>query len=71
MFNIAFSLGSFVGPIASGQLLQGLGIENGFYTLVGIAEGCFLLCIPLVIWQFPKKKRKEDQQTGVVEDASA
>lgn len=60
MFNIAFSIGSFVGPIASGQLLQGLGIENGFYAVVGISEAFFLFCIPMILWKFPKpsKSRK-------------
>lgn len=74
MFNIAFSLGSFVGPIASGQLLQRMGIENGFYTVVAISELFFLLCIPMVIWKFPKPSQKakaaaevttkEDRPTG-------
>jgi hypothetical protein len=58
MFNIAFSLGSFVGPIASGQLLQGMGIKNGFYTVVAISEVFFLLSIPMVIWKFPKPSKR-------------
>lgn len=63
MFNIAFSLGSFVGPIASGQLLQGMGIENGFYTVVGISEAFFLLCIPMILWKFPKHSARNKAAT--------
>lgn len=56
MFNISFSVGSFLGPIASGQLLQGLGITNGWYAMVGITELCYLICIPLVLWKYPSRK---------------
>lgn len=66
MFNLAFSIGSFIGPIVSGQALQGLGVENGFYTLVGISEGFFLMCIPMVIWKFPKPVKRKDKESATI-----
>lgn len=68
MFNFAFSIGSFVGPIVSGQALQGLGVENGFYTLVGISEAFFLMCIPMVLWKFPKPTKRVKNDTTTPND---
>ncbi|GAA99059.1 uncharacterized protein L969DRAFT_74093 [Mixia osmundae IAM 14324] len=46
LFNIAFALGTLIGPILAGQLLQHLQIELGFDAMVIITCGLFCLLLP-------------------------
>ncbi|BGO97902.1 hypothetical protein RTBOTA2_001392 [Rhodotorula toruloides] len=48
-FNLAFSLGSFVGPIIGGELMSGLSTRNGFVAIVVIGAGLVALCTPFVL----------------------
>lgn len=46
LFNMAYSVGSFIGPIVAGQALEALGTKNGWFVMVGLVCGSYLLCIP-------------------------
>ncbi|BGP30281.1 hypothetical protein JCM10296v2_002035 [Rhodotorula toruloides] len=48
-FNLAFSLGSLVGPIIGGELMSGLSTRNGFVAIVVIGAGLVALCTPFVL----------------------
>ena len=45
MFNMAYSVGSFVGPLVAGQALGHLGTQNGWFLMIGLVCGCYLACI--------------------------
>ena len=72
-FNLSFSVGAFIGPLIAGNVLEGLGIERGWYTVVGISVLFFLIPVPVVwytypAWKNPFIKRETDEKTGVAED---
>ena len=56
LFNISFSLGAFIGPIIAGQVLGHLGIEKGWYTMIGVSVAFYLICIPGILLHYRTKK---------------
>ncbi|KAJ8295615.1 putative MFS-type transporter C18.02 [Rhodotorula toruloides] len=72
-FNLAFSLGSFVGPIIGGELMSGLSTRDGFVAIVVIGAGLVALCTPFVLLftggRLGEKRRetKEKELVGVEE----
>ena len=46
VYNMAFSLAAFVGPIVAGQILQRAGIAPGFKIQIGLTAAMSLGCAP-------------------------
>lgn len=46
-FNIFFSFGAFIGPIAAGQVLEAAGISKGWKIMLGLTAGLALVMVPL------------------------
>ncbi|BGP23006.1 hypothetical protein JCM10295v2_001899 [Rhodotorula toruloides] len=49
LFNLAFSLGSFIGPICGGQIMHSMSARNGFVTVTLIGTALVALAAPLVL----------------------
>ncbi|GAA5976189.1 hypothetical protein JCM11641_001076 [Rhodosporidiobolus odoratus] len=49
MFNLAFSIGSFVGPIIGGQILAAVSTRKAWAIIASIAAGLTALALPLVV----------------------
>ncbi|GAA5859798.1 hypothetical protein JCM8547_007033 [Rhodosporidiobolus lusitaniae] len=71
MFNMSFSIGSFIGPIVGGQIINAVQIRTGWLALAIMATGLTALTLPLVvIWvggklTWGKKGVKEEaDETG-------
>lgn len=52
-----------VGPIIAGQVLESLGIEKGWYTMLGVTIGCYVVCIPGIILKYSAHKLDDKQVT--------
>jgi MFS family permease len=70
-FNLSFSVGAFIGPLIAGNVLEGLGIEKGWYTVVGISVLFFLIPVPFVWWAYPAWRNpfSKKQEASKVEQA--
>ncbi|GAA5956568.1 hypothetical protein JCM3765_003486 [Sporobolomyces pararoseus] len=73
MFNMAFSIGSLVGPIVAGQILSNTTIPKAWTILTILSAGLSSLCLPgIFIWVGGKPKfmmkRKIQMQKEEVEE---
>lgn len=50
IFNLAYSIGAFIGPIIAGQLIQTLQIRRGWVAICIISSGLSILLTPAVIF---------------------
>ncbi|BGP54868.1 hypothetical protein JCM8202_003377 [Rhodotorula sphaerocarpa] len=51
LFNLAFSVGSLLGPIVGGQLISHTGIETGWIAITSLSAGLTFVLLPaIVIW---------------------
>ncbi|BGP15368.1 hypothetical protein JCM10213v2_003336 [Rhodosporidiobolus nylandii] len=68
MFNLAFSVGSFVGPIVSGQIVSAVRINKGWIIMASLAAGLSGISAPAVlVWvggRLRLSRRKEAGEKG-------
>lgn len=64
-------MGALIGPIIAGNVLEALGIERGWYTVVGVAVAFFLLPLPVIWYAYPatrnpwnKARRTKEEEGG-------
>lgn len=51
LFNLAFSVGSLIGPIVGGQIISGVGILRGWTAICILSAGLTVVILPaIVIW---------------------
>ena len=62
VFNLAYSIGTFVGPNIGGQVLDAIGTRRGWYVLAGLGAGLSAApLVPIAIWMGgPVGRRKEE-----------
>jgi len=48
LFNGMFSVGSLIGPIAAGQILESAGTQNGWIIMAALSSGLLTVAVPLV-----------------------
>ncbi|KAI5475475.1 MFS multidrug transporter [Pseudohyphozyma bogoriensis] len=65
MFNMAFSLGAFIGPIIAGQVINALEIRRGWILLCALSSGLSAVLLPpAIVWLGgPLKRGKKDEVT--------
>ncbi|GAA5989368.1 hypothetical protein JCM5350_005690 [Sporobolomyces pararoseus] len=64
MFNMAFSIGSLVGPIVAGQILSNTSIPRAWTILTILSAGLSSLCLPgIFIWVGGKPRFMQKEKT--------
>ncbi|SCZ90569.1 BZ3500_MvSof-1268-A1-R1_Chr9g10882 [Microbotryum saponariae] len=76
-FNMMYSIGSFIGPIITGQIIEGLGIRKGWIVTAIICAVLSAVLTPFTViyvggmctW-FDRFKKSSTQQTSAASDAT-